>query len=87
MAGIKSVKTLRAIIESEGVEVVGAKITDHVKFELSYKGQEFIYVTGQNDLMRDRRKMMTFRGDIRRAKKAIDTGDETLMKKYLGVHE
>lgn len=87
MAVTKSVKTLRAVIESEGLDILSVQKANHFKFEVYYKGKTFTLVTSVNDLDSDQRKITSFRSDVRRAKKAVDTGDEALMKKYMGAHE
>lgn len=86
MAGRKGDKQLRAIIEAEGIDIRAISVagSGHTRFELTYGTNDFIVVTGNNTISSDRRKATNFRADIRNIKRALDTKDPTLIKKYLG---
>lgn len=77
------------MLEAAGFIVLGMKgsKSSHVRFICEYKGRKFLYSTSLNKVDSDARWQANQFGDIRNIKKAIDTGDATLMRKYLGQRE
>ncbi len=82
----KGGKQIRAIIEAEGIDIRAVSIagSGHTRFELTYGTNDFVVVTGTSNVGSDRRKATNFRADLRNIKRALDTKDPTLVKRYLG---
>lgn len=84
-------KQIIEIIELEGVTLLspvetGGRSSSHIKLQCEYKGERFFVVTSLAERGRLETWYEKFRGDVRRAKRAIDENEPTLLKK-LGRRE
>ena len=82
-------KDIIEAITGEGVEIITPTIagarTAHVKIECRYKGVDFFLVTSLTERGGKETWFENFRGDVRRAKRAIDDNEPTLLQR-LGRH-
>jgi hypothetical protein len=81
-------KEIIEIVESAGLELIGPVETQrrssHTKVPLRYHGQDFFLVTSLVERGGIETWYDVFRADVRRAKRAIDSQDPTLLS-WLGI--
>lgn len=78
------------MLEDEGFKVLGTKggkSTSHFRFRCEYKGYSFMYAASYNLANSDPRWRANTIAIIRRMRRAIDTNDPVLLKKYLGIRK
>lgn len=85
---MKGAKILRAIAEKAGVQVerlIGVESSSHVKVVCLYGGYRFFILVGGNFADADARVLKNILADFKKARRAIETKDPALMRKYLGA--
>lgn len=88
--GKKSRDETKTLLEEAGFEVLGTKggkSTSHVRYLCSYKGYEFVFASSNNTVDSDPRWLANHNAIIKRIRRAIDTKNETLLRKYLNLRE
>lgn len=72
------------LFAEEGVEVVGSEMGRgrHTKIHCRYRGYEFFYACSQNVNGNDQCALQNRIADLRRIKRAIRSGDVTILDKF-----